>query len=613
VEIDISHVVSVQKTLRVNCKPSTSIMELKKKLRKIVGYPLEFQRMYLEDGTELKNHYRVLDLDGGVANEDDRRNDKFALPTLVFKIRQPTSSTDDLGTICFHGPAPRSRTLVSLMMEAQAGLAQKFRPELQLGGSAGTYVLRNQYKDRVACFKPADEEPRAPFNPRPEYVGEMGDMGLREGIYSGQGCIREVAAFLIDSVDHFHGVPYTCLCEASDDAFNYAGGQRVPKLGSLQQFIEHDTCMSDYSSSSLDVDEVHKIGLLDIRIMNVDRNDGNVLVSFVNTSGRGSACSEAEMNVSCRRDSDERRTVLTPIDHGYCFPDRIRVDPLDWCWFYWKQAKVPFSQSTIDYVNKIDVDGDADMLRKDLNMDLPSLRTFRICGRLMKTGVAGGLTLFDLGEMIAREDPDLPSRLELTVEEAIALARNKVLCGSGSGCSSFSSMNTLTSDEEALCDGEVCLLTSGDLEDGGSEIRLSLSPPALLVPSADTDSETSCSDSVCENDVAEIVTAPILDIPTNHIISLSFEKGEGSIIDADGRGADEDICSLPRATPEVPVEVLESKSWNLEQSRCKDSPIPCVRFDEDIWSNAVFEKSFFEIVETLIARDVKSVVESRSG
>lgn len=46
------------------------------------------------------------------------------------------------------------------------------------------------------------------------------------------------------------------------------------------------------------VEEVHKIGLLDVRILNCDRNDENILIKKVND-----------------------KLVLIPIDHGLSFPD----------------------------------------------------------------------------------------------------------------------------------------------------------------------------------------------------------------------------------------------------------------------------------------------------
>ena len=50
------------------------------------------------------------------------------------------------------------------------------------------------------------------------------------------------------------------------------------KYGSLQYFVKADDAASNFSSDLFSVDEVHKIGVLDIRTMNLDRNDGNILV-----------------------------------------------------------------------------------------------------------------------------------------------------------------------------------------------------------------------------------------------------------------------------------------------------------------------------------------------
>ena len=59
----------------------------------------------------------------------------------------------------------------------------------------------------MAIFKPFDEEPFAPNNPR-KFVGELGSPGFRRGILSGESATREVAAYMLDSTG-FHGVPET--------------------------------------------------------------------------------------------------------------------------------------------------------------------------------------------------------------------------------------------------------------------------------------------------------------------------------------------------------------------------------------------------------------------
>jgi len=60
-------------------------------------------------------------------------------------------------------------------------------------------------------FKPGDEEPYAPNNPR-GHVGMLGQYGFRAGVLSGEGHLREVAASLLDR-DGFASVPLTTLVE----------------------------------------------------------------------------------------------------------------------------------------------------------------------------------------------------------------------------------------------------------------------------------------------------------------------------------------------------------------------------------------------------------------
>lgn len=59
-----------------------------------------------------------------------------------------------------------------------------------MDGTGGTYFLRDNNKRVAAVFKPVDEEPFAPNNPR-GYVGELGQQGLRRGVRAGGGAQRE--------------------------------------------------------------------------------------------------------------------------------------------------------------------------------------------------------------------------------------------------------------------------------------------------------------------------------------------------------------------------------------------------------------------------------------
>jgi hypothetical protein len=158
-------------------------------------------------------------------------------------------------------------------------------PKLSENGTSGTYFLQNVNRKNVAVFKPRDEEPFMPNNPK-GYNNIKGEsMGFRKGIKPGESCMREIAAFLLDG-KQFHQVPTTSLVEVYHKKFN----EKIKK-GSLQMFVAHDDMAGNYSSSLFSIEyvhiflikkkilrEVHKIALLDLRILNCDRNEENILV-----------------------------------------------------------------------------------------------------------------------------------------------------------------------------------------------------------------------------------------------------------------------------------------------------------------------------------------------
>ena len=98
-----------------------------------------------------------------------------------------------------------------ILEQIRLGFRQGFVPKLTKDGSSGAYMLRNQNKVNVAIFKPIDEEAFAPNNPR-DLLGHFGDQALRTGVLSGESCIREVVAYLLDK-KHYSKVPYTTFAE----------------------------------------------------------------------------------------------------------------------------------------------------------------------------------------------------------------------------------------------------------------------------------------------------------------------------------------------------------------------------------------------------------------
>lgn len=67
--------------------------------------------------------------------------------------------------------------------------------------------------------------------------------------------------------------------------------------------------IENYSSDLFSVDEIHKIAVLDMRLLNIDRNTDNILVTRLGEN-----------------------LALVPIDHGLCMPDSLEVNSYDLAW-----------------------------------------------------------------------------------------------------------------------------------------------------------------------------------------------------------------------------------------------------------------------------------------
>ena len=333
------------------------------------------------------------------------------------------------------------KSLQRLVQQARRGLALGFKPALAPDGSGGSYFLCDARKKRVGVFKPADEEPFAENNPRgyvPHGINEGVSGGgasgtdsptesLRQGIRPGELCLREVAAFILDH-DGFSDVPMTTLAEAQHPALHVNGANwklseggasigvhsitsplsstnlmatssaaaagtsssskndLIKKVGSFQEYVHAECTMDDLSPSKISVDEVHKIAILDIRILNCDRNNANLM---------------------CQRipeDPDHFR--LIPIDHGYSLRSVCDVAWFDWCWLDWPQTKVPLGKKAREYVLNLDIEEDVRLLKERLGMSDDVLDFYRVSCMILKNGVKAGLTLYDIASgILCRTDP----------------------------------------------------------------------------------------------------------------------------------------------------------------------------------------------------------------
>jgi len=277
---------------------------------------------------------------------------------------------------------PESKPELVNQIEQIISSNQKNSVQLCSEGIGGTYFIQNEQGQKLAVFKPTDEEPGAEFNPKDPQPNPL--------LPPGGGSIREVAAYILDN--GFAGVPETYLISGIQHcAFN----SPQPKSGSLQRYIEN---IEDHemSSSFFAVEDVHKMGILDIRLVNMDRNSENYLIlNSVNPK-------------------------LVPIDHSYILPPSLSF--VWFAWLYWKQAKQPFSKEHLNYIENLDIRRDSEILAR-LGFEPESIRTMKISTTLLKIAALKlGFNLFQIGSILSRKkDLTEESELEKMVEKAESL------------------------------------------------------------------------------------------------------------------------------------------------------------------------------------------------
>lgn len=284
-------------------------------------------------------------------------------------------------------------TLSASFDMAREGLLMGKAPQLSQGGNGGAYFLKGADGRTAAVFKPSDEEPYAPNNPRGHRSSHNGE-GMRKGTRVGEGATREVAAYLLDH-GGFAGVPATSLVNLTDGTEEDEG-----KLGSLQEYVENTAEAEEYGPSMFPTEDVHKITVLDIRLANTDRNAGNIL---------------------CRSDEEGNIVRLIPIDHGYALPHTLE----DVCfeWEFWPQASVAYSDEIKEYIAALDADADIEYLREnDIELQASSERVLRVCTLLLKESVKRNFTAANIAAMLSRTMPNRKSDVEKIAAQAASTA-----------------------------------------------------------------------------------------------------------------------------------------------------------------------------------------------
>eukprot|EP00182_Erythrolobus_australicus_P004244 CAMPEP_0185833650 /NCGR_PEP_ID=MMETSP1353-20130828/3297_1 /TAXON_ID=1077150 /ORGANISM="Erythrolobus australicus, Strain CCMP3124" /LENGTH=769 /DNA_ID=CAMNT_0028531965 /DNA_START=285 /DNA_END=2595 /DNA_ORIENTATION=+ len=260
-------------------------------------------------------------------------------------------------------------------------------------GVSGSYFIRSTH-DILGVFKPIDEE----SGKRVEHSNSISEVASNvetESYFSpGGGAHREVAAYLLDH-DHFAGVPQTALAcldialpKSDRPALKLASSDADAKNGAFQMYVSNLGDADDFGPAVFLSESVHRLAILDIRIINCDRHGGNALVVRSEQAGISNAYE------------------LVPIDHGFVLPEFVPT--CRWpVWMDWKQTKEPLGIQTRRYVEMLDAEMDARILKDELDgaIAASSLAWLRVSTFLLKRGIALGLSLHDIGLFMFSRDP----------------------------------------------------------------------------------------------------------------------------------------------------------------------------------------------------------------
>lgn len=318
-----------------------------------------------------------------------------------------------------------TREAEAIIAKVNEGLQRDILLQRSVAGTSGVYLMKDVRRNLVAVFKPTDEEPTVKIGScgasyecrykrsRSCTISDNKDSELpqhcspnkrmkapRTGLFSGELCLREVGAHLLDS-EGLHGVPTTAMVRVPQRAFG-AGSLQIAsepteqyRVGSLQRYVSNNGVSSNISCSKFAVFEVQKIALLDLRILNADRNEANVLF---------------------KRDSHDQIRLI-PIDHALSIPDSLELYQSDLCWLDWPQSREPLDPALQQYVARINPETDAAMLQTRLGIRSECAFNLRIAEVFLKLAVARNFSLAKIAQMMYRSSEFTKSALEKLVEK----------------------------------------------------------------------------------------------------------------------------------------------------------------------------------------------------
>ena len=284
------------------------------------------------------------------------------------------------------------------------------RPELLPDGTSGVYLLRGSPSPTnmpaatrgeavlstsppVAVFKPSDEEAGSAKNPH-GYNRETHMM--REGFRVGDGAVRERIAYKLDH-QSFAGVPKTALDRL---IMRTASGTHIAEqTGSIQEFVPSRGDVGEYRFDGSEFCEraSQRVALLDLRLFNCDRHEGNILVRSTREPLSPPSPPQSPLDSSASSLPEADRLSLVPIDHAFILPRFGYFREAEFVWRYWLAAREPFGAEAVEYVARLDVEADVELARR-AGLDDSSCATLRTCTMLLQAALLGSGPPTRMGE-----------------------------------------------------------------------------------------------------------------------------------------------------------------------------------------------------------------------
>lgn len=385
----------------------TNLKEIRNYIQKVAGIAPKKQRLF-HHHSELLNNQKTLE---DLLEEEEENSTSISL-SLRYDDSKGSAPPFVRPFVTSLLANPDVKAVVQSVTK---GFLKGFVPKEVKDGLSGSYFLRGSEKEDLCIFKPFDEEPYAHNNPK-GFVGKLHSKGIRQGVLSGEGAAREVAAYLVDD-KRIHRVPLTFFAEVFHPYFERSQIQGTVqqdgkitssngisklentklKFGSLQLLKKNNGTSDDFSCRLFSLEQMQAIAALDIRILNCDRNTGNILV---------------------RRSTEDGRVSIYPIDHSLSFPDNLSIVDWEVCWTVWPQVEQPTNPKLKEYISTLNPRKTCKILKNLIGMRPICLRNYRIAETLLIKGTELGLTLGEIGKILYKKDLDETSILEGVVKKA---------------------------------------------------------------------------------------------------------------------------------------------------------------------------------------------------